>query len=213
MKKDNIPGFPGYYISKRGRVFSRIQFSFDTGSRGCRRIYSNTWHELKLYQKKTGKYQVSLYKLNDRKVYTAQVHKLVAKVYIPNPLNLPFVCHKDDVGTNNYYKNLQWGTAKDNAQMRECNHITKGLKRHKPKGFMSGKLNSMYGSIRIGNASKYSLKDILSWYRSYEAGNSTSDICNQFKVPYKVVSRKIKLIKSNPNKYLTYLTQLVSNNA
>lgn len=25
MKKDNIPGFPGYYISKRGRVFSRIE--------------------------------------------------------------------------------------------------------------------------------------------------------------------------------------------
>lgn len=96
--------------------------------------------------------------------------------------------------------------------MRECNHITKGLKRHKPKGFMSGKLNSMYGSIRIGNASKYSLEDILNWYKSYEAGNSISDICNRFKVPYKVVSRKIKLIKSNPNKYLTYLTRLVSNN-
>lgn len=25
MKKDNIPGFPGYYISKRGRVFSKIE--------------------------------------------------------------------------------------------------------------------------------------------------------------------------------------------
>lgn len=24
-KHDNIPGFPGYYVSKRGRVFSRIQ--------------------------------------------------------------------------------------------------------------------------------------------------------------------------------------------
>ena len=31
MKTDNVPGFPGYYISKRGRVFSRVEFAYDTG--------------------------------------------------------------------------------------------------------------------------------------------------------------------------------------
>lgn len=101
MKKDNIPGFPGYYISKRGRVFSRIEL--------------------------------------------------------------------------------------------------------KPKGFMSGSSNSMYGSIRIGNASKYSLKEILDWYILYEKGESIKNICKLKGVPYKVVSRKIKLINSDRNKYLTYL--------
>lgn len=212
MKQDNIPGFPGYYISKRGRLFSRIQFAYDTGNKGCRRVYTQTWHEVKPYLKKTGKYQVSLYKPNDRKVYTAQIHKLVARVYIPNPLKLPFVCHKDDIGTNNHYKNLQWGTAKDNAQMREYNHQVRGIKRHKPKGFMSGNSNPMYGSIRIGNASSYTPNDILNWYKSYEAGYSTSDICKQFGVPYRVVSRKIKLINSDKSKYLTYLTRLVSSN-
>lgn len=110
MKKDNILGFPGYYISKRGRVFSRIEL------------------------KPQG-----------------------------------------------------------------------NLKGSKPKGFMSGSSNSMYGSIRIGNASKYSLKEILDWYILYEKGESIKNICKLKGVPYKVVSRKIKLINSDRNKYLTYL--------
>lgn len=49
MKQDNIPGFPGYYISKRGRLFSRIQFAYDTGNKGCRRVYTQTWYEVKPY--------------------------------------------------------------------------------------------------------------------------------------------------------------------
>lgn len=89
MKTDNVPGFPGYYISKRGRVFSRVEFAYDTGNRGCRRIYTESWHEIKPHLKKTGKYQISLYKPNDRKVYTFRLHKLVAKLYVPNPNNLP----------------------------------------------------------------------------------------------------------------------------
>lgn len=204
MKKDNLPGFPGYYISKRGRVFSRVELKFQS-LKGSKRIYSSKWHELKPYKKKTGKLQISLYKPNDRKVYTLQIHKLVAKLYVPNPKNLPFVCHLDDIGTNNHYKNLVWGTPKDNARMREYNHKLRGIKRSKPKGFMSGKSNSMYGSIRIGNASKYSLREILDWYNLYEKGESIKSICELNKVSYKIVSRKIKLINSNKNKYLTYL--------
>lgn len=205
MKKDNIPGFPGYYISKRGRVFSRIELKPQGNLKGSKRTYSSKWHELNPYKKKTGKLQVSLYKPNDKKVYTLQIHKLVATLYVPNPKNLPFVCHLDDIGTNNHYKNLVWGTPKDNAQMREYNHQLKGIKRSKPKGFMSGSSNSMYGSIRIGNASKYSLKEILDWYILYEKRESIKNICKLKGVPYKVMSRKIKLINSDRNKYLTYL--------
>jgi hypothetical protein len=212
MKTDNVPGFPGYYISKRGRVFSRVEFAYDTGNRGCRRIYTESWHEIKPHLKKTGKYQISLYKPNDRKVYPFRLHKLVAKLYVPNPNNLPFVCHLDDIGTNNHYKNLQWGTPKENALMREQNHKLRGIKRYKPNGFNSKNCNPMYGSIRIGNASIYSPKDILNWYNNYEEGKSISEICNQFNVPYKTVSRKISLINSDKDKYLTYLNQLVSGN-
>lgn len=40
--------------------------------------------------------------------------RLVALVYLPNPEELPYVCHKDNVPTNNSVNNLYWGTQKDN---------------------------------------------------------------------------------------------------
>lgn len=51
MKKDNIPGFPGYYISKRGRVFSRIELKPQGNLKGSKRTYSSKWHELNPYKK------------------------------------------------------------------------------------------------------------------------------------------------------------------
>lgn len=39
---------------------------------------------------------------------------MVALVYLPNPEGLPYVCHKDNVPTNNSVNNLYWGTQKDN---------------------------------------------------------------------------------------------------
>lgn len=74
MKKDNIPGFPGYYISKRGRVFSRIELKPQGNLKGSKRTYSSKWHELNPYKKKTGKLQVSLYKPNDKNKYLTYLY-------------------------------------------------------------------------------------------------------------------------------------------
>lgn len=43
------------------------------------------------------------------------VHRLVAMAHIPNPNNLPLVCHKNDIKTDNRAENLFWGTVQDNA--------------------------------------------------------------------------------------------------
>ena len=41
-------------------------------------------------------------------------HRLVAKAFIPNPLNLPQVHHKDGTRTNNHISNLMWVTQREN---------------------------------------------------------------------------------------------------
>lgn len=50
----------------------------------------------------------------DRK--TTVVHRMVAKKFIPNPLNLPQVNHKDRNKKNNHFTNLEWCTNQENCE-------------------------------------------------------------------------------------------------
>jgi hypothetical protein len=46
----------------------------------------------------------------------AYVHHLVCEAFHgPKPADRPFVCHRNDCGTDNRAVNLYWGTADDNA--------------------------------------------------------------------------------------------------
>ena len=47
---------------------------------------------------------------------TKTVHRLVAEHFIPNPLNLKQVNHKNNIRNNNCVKNLKWGTHKSNSE-------------------------------------------------------------------------------------------------
>lgn len=104
--KDNIPGYPGYHISKRGKIYSR----WDVNGKG---ILSKRYHLKQPHLNKKGRYIIGL---SQPGIGTTKwlVHRLVALVYLPNPEGLPYVCHKDNVPTNNSVNNLYWGTQKDN---------------------------------------------------------------------------------------------------
>ena len=52
---------------------------------------------------------------NNGKIKYENLHRLVAKAFIPNPQNKPEVNHKDENPSNNFIDNLEWMTSKENS--------------------------------------------------------------------------------------------------
>lgn len=94
-----IPGYKGRYdISRDGKVYS-----LNYGRRT----------ELKQSEHK-GYRRVALSHENKRQIYP--VHVLVARAFLENPLNKPFVNHRDGNKRNNHALNLEWCTRQENQQ-------------------------------------------------------------------------------------------------
>lgn len=89
-KYDNILGCPGYYISKRGQIYSRvIPNGNDAGKLG------KVWRERKVkIMIKTPTYSTKRVKIRNK---SYSVSRLVALAWVPNPDNKPCVCHCDGV--------------------------------------------------------------------------------------------------------------------
>lgn len=106
-----IKGFEDYAVSRCGRVYS---------------WKSKKW--LKQSTQSKGYKQVCL--SVDNKQYMKLTHRLVAEAYIPNPLGLPEINHKDEIKSNNDEGNLEWCDRLSNA-----NHsIAKVYKLQSPSG-------------------------------------------------------------------------------
>ena len=90
-----IQGYPGYYVSSTGRVYSFISKKF-----------------LKAQKCWGGYIGYNLRKNGKSKKEFA--HRLVAGAFVQNPMQKPFVNHKDEIKTNNVAENLEWVTCQEN---------------------------------------------------------------------------------------------------
>lgn len=135
MKEGNIPGYPNFYVSKRGRVWKRVR--------------DGTWKELQYIKNPTRGYlHVSL------KGKQFRLNRLVAIVYIPNSSNLPVVMHLDNNIYNNHYKNLKCGTYKENTQQM--------MREGRNKGQFVSKLSQeqLKEVVRLYDSGKFTLKEL-----------------------------------------------------
>ena len=82
--EDNIKGFPGYHITRDGKVYSNKLGVW---------IRKHTFI-VNPHNGRNGGYEYVVLKNNGKQKGIA-VHKLVALTYIPNPNNYPIVMHKD----------------------------------------------------------------------------------------------------------------------
>ena len=101
----DVDGYEGFYqVSNKGRVRSVDR----RDPRGHRR----RGRMLKPGCNSSGYLIVALYKNGKSK--TKDVHRLVARAFIPNPESLSHVNHMDEVKDNNELSNLEWCTHKYN---------------------------------------------------------------------------------------------------
>lgn len=97
---------------------------------------------------------VSLSKNGEK--HSKNVHKLIASTFIPNPLNLPQVNHKDEDKTNNCVDNLEWCSNSYNCNYGTRNKkVAKKIKKHIIQSNLDG-------------------EEIMCWFSLTDAHDSTN---------------------------------------
>lgn len=98
---------------------------------------------LKQSHDKDGYLIVGLAMGKKREVLTQKVHRLVAIAFVPNPLNLPEVNHKDGDKENNNDWNLEWSSCKGNIQhfRRKLQNKRRGVYKHTKNNNWIARLN------------------------------------------------------------------------
>jgi hypothetical protein len=91
-----MQNYHSYFVTRDGKVFNKFgkQMKSSSNGRGYQ-VVGLTW---------------------GGKRHTKGIHRLVAEVYIPNPMCLSDVNHIDTVRTHNHVSNLEWMTHGENIK-------------------------------------------------------------------------------------------------
>ena len=106
----DIPGFEGLYaVTDDGKVWIHDKHLQNGSLHGF--VRKGKW--AKPTTDRDGYESVWLSKDGNRRGF--KVHRLVAQSYIPNPLNLPEINHKNKVRNDNIADNLEWVSRQQNV--------------------------------------------------------------------------------------------------
>lgn len=108
--KDNVPGYPGIYVTKAGKVRSNRSKRWLKPSIGSNSKRCGSYKYLRVNVKPDGKDHCT----------RTKVSRLVALAWVPNPKPNKYnvVMHLDNNPLNNYYKNLKWGNQAENNEQK-----------------------------------------------------------------------------------------------
>ena len=153
-----------YSITSYGRVWSHEKINRYNG-----RIYKAKFR--KAYKDSAGYLFLDLCNEGGRKNYW--IHTLVATHFIPNPLNLPEVNHKDGIKANCRKDNLEWCTSQDNQNHALINKLK--FKKHSEFYGVScnkrGDLRCWISQIMVNKKHIY----LGSYYTEIEAAQAYND--------------------------------------
>lgn len=170
-----VKGFSDYKVNELGEVYSIKRHKI-----------------LKQYERK-GYLGVYLYQDNVRKYKS--IHRLVGETFIDNPNNLPQINHKDENSMNNNVSNLEWCTAKYNANYGT--HIEKLRKRMLENNPFKGKHHTKetiekMRLKKLGKPSKRKRKVIIDGIEYESIKDAMLKLNVSTRKLYKLLNREIK---------------------